>query len=194
VDSIHGMGYRYGAAVERLKGKPASVELMSSALQAALQNGEYPTQYSNICDPVHGVVFVCLFHLQKAPVKLDLQTELRKGHHFYDLHALSEQLMQPLMTDEKTQPVASVDPAVYQGYVGRYRFQDDYLLTVSAEDGRLLVEAHDVSRTEVLPASSMKFFTRSLNAHMVFSNMIGGRAEDIMLYVAGRRNFGKRIE
>ncbi len=113
-EKFQAMGFGYGTASETLPNmERISIESVSSLLKSCLQTGEYPTQYSNVYDLRRGEVWVYLFHQQKAPVKLNLQAELRKGHHYYDIPPLAEQMKQPLVTDFKTRKEVEVDPAVY---------------------------------------------------------------------------------
>jgi hypothetical protein len=194
-ENFQAIGYGRGTAVDRLKNpEPLSVEGVRSILVDCLQRGEYRTLYSNVYDLAAGVVYVYLFDQDEPCARFDLREELKKGHHYYDLPSLPEQLTQPLMTDAKTRAVARIDPAILPSYVGRYLIGDDYLLTFSIEDNRLVVQAPDVSPIEIFPGSSTEFFLRSLDSHLRFSNPRDGLAEQVTLYVRGRgESIGRRV-
>lgn len=192
---IQAMGFGYDTALARLKKlEEISIPAVAAIVEACLQFGDYPTQYSNVYDLSRGDVYVYLFRQQKPFVKLNLQEELRKGHHCYNIPLLAAQLRQPPMTDSKTQRVAVIDPAVCVAYVGKYQIPPDYVLTVTTADGKLYIEAPDVSRTEVYPASPTKFFIRSLDSYVLFKPDALGRIGELHLHVQGRDSVGRRIQ
>jgi hypothetical protein len=171
-----------------------SVQSTISILEACVQSGEYPTQYSNIYDLQQGEVYVFLFHQKKPFVKLDLRQELSRGHHYYNVSLIAAQIHQPPMTDHKTQRAADIDPAIYSRYVGRYRIEPDYVFTITAEDGRLYYDAKDASRIEILPASSTRFFLRSLEGYVLFEPAENGQADQAILHVRGKDIQAERIK
>ena len=64
--SVQVMGWGHDTASKELQRlAKLSVESLGSILEACLQGGEYPTQYSNVYDLQHGDVYVYLFHLRK---------------------------------------------------------------------------------------------------------------------------------
>ncbi|RPJ84029.1 MAG: DUF3471 domain-containing protein, partial [Acidobacteria bacterium] len=186
-ERFQAMGFGYATAAERFAEiTDISIESVSSILEACVQRGDYPTQYSNVYDLQRGEVWVYFFHQQKPPLKLNLQAELSKGHHYFDLPVLAEQMKQPLMTDFKTQKEVRVDPAVCLRYVGQYRIEPDYLFNISVEDGKLYFEAHDASHTRLFAASATQFFIRSLDSFLRFSVDENGRANKAVLHVRGQ--------
>lgn len=190
------MGYAGATAqkmLERMRG--LSLESVRLTLEACVQDGEYPTQYSNLYDLQHGDVYVYSF-LRKQPfVRLNLSEELSKGNHYYSIPRIATQVLQTPMTDHKTQPVAAVDPAIYAAYAGRYRIEaDDYVFTISTESGRIYFEARDVSRTEFYPASATRFFVRMLEVWITFKTGEDGRAREAVFHVRGKDKPAIRME
>lgn len=59
------------------------------------------------------------------------------------------------------QAVAAVDPAIYNGYVGHYRFLDTMIMTVSRDGNRLLIQLTGEPPLEIFPSSKTQFFTKS---------------------------------
>ncbi len=182
------MGFAGETAKRGLDGiKRLSLESVRSLLESCIQGGEYPTQYSNLYDLERGDVYLYLFHRKLPSVRLNLKAELHKGNHFYNIPQIGAQVLQPPMTDDKTQPVAAVDPAIYARYVGRYRIEADaYDFSISAEGGKIYYEAQDVSRTEFYPASATKFFVRMLEVSLTFKTGEDGRAYEAVLHVRGK--------
>ena len=193
-DNILAMGYAAGTAEQRLgQTKILSVEAIASVLEACVQDGEYPTQYSNLYDLQNGDVYVYLFHRKQPFVKLNLKTELCRGNHYYNIPQVARQMHERPMTDHKTQPVAEVDPAIYSAYVGQYRIEPDYIFTISTRDGKLYYEAHDASRIELYPASSTRFFLRSLEGYLTFEDEKEGRTGHAILHVRGKDKYAGRV-
>jgi hypothetical protein len=193
--SYQTMGFGNDTAQERFKLlKKVTREPVESILEACIQSGEYPTQYSNLYDLPHGEVYVYLFHQKKPFIKLNLQNELKKGHHFYNIPMLAQQLKRPIMTDHKTQKIAQIDPAYYMRLAGRYLIQPDYVMAIETDQKKLYVQAPDVSRIEILPAYSTRFFFRSLDSHLDFKPEPDGQVNEMVLYVLGRESVAKRIK
>jgi hypothetical protein len=192
--AIQALGYGYGTASSRLeKLGQLSIAAVSEVVEACLQSGEYPTQYSNVYDLSHREVYVYQYHQHKPVVKLNLQKEVLKGHHCYNISELSAQVERPPITDSKTQPIVAIDSAVSATYAGRYLIPPDYILNVSAENGRLFIEAPDTSRMEMYPASPTKFFMRCLDAYLLFNSRENGPVGEVLLHVQGRETTGKRM-
>ncbi len=87
------LGYG-GAVVEKSLSEDAAPTLANAAriLQAARQQGKYPTHYSNVFDLESGDIFIFRFPDQPEAAKLNLAAELKKGRHAYDIPKLGEQL------------------------------------------------------------------------------------------------------
>ncbi len=185
------MGYcEQGASVQLDKLTKIAIEPVRAILESCVQKGQYPTQYSNLYELNRREVYVYRF-AENVGVKFVLKDELAKGHHYYDLPRLAEELKLPLMTDHKTQPVAKVNPSIYARYVGDYLIPPDYIMKISTKSGRLYFEAPDVSRTEIFPASCTRFFIRTLDAYMTFAN--DGKSDRVFLNVKGRETIGTRM-
>ena len=80
---------RYKTATAMLaKLNQPSVEGVRDVLSAVHQEGKYSTQYSNVYDLTHGVVYTYHFHNFANVVRFDLKEELAKGAHTIDLPSL----------------------------------------------------------------------------------------------------------
>jgi len=192
---FQGLGYGYATASSSVRNaNQYSIGWVNSVLRSCLQSGEYPTQYSNVYDLEHGDVWLYRFHAEKPAFKFNLKEELVKGHHYYDLPLLEEQVGEPLRTDSKTQPVGKVDAGVYSLCVGQYRIEPDYLFTITTENGRLYFDAHDAWHTELFPASGTKFFIRSLDSYLLFKAGEDGKVSEAVLHVRGKDVPAKRVK
>lgn len=78
--------WRYARAREMLEGAgEVSVDLVRNVLDATHQEGNFPTQYSNVYDLKRRIVYLYYFHDFERVVEIDLAAELELGEHVYDL-------------------------------------------------------------------------------------------------------------
>ena len=92
-----GFGYG-GAIVDRMLAENPGPTLDNAAgiLKLARQDGQYATKYSNVFDLKSGDIFLLRIPGQPETVKLNLERELKKGRHFYDMPNITEELAQRL--------------------------------------------------------------------------------------------------
>jgi len=69
-----------------------------------------------------------------------------------------------------------VDPALYDDYVGRYRLDEDVVVTVTRQDDRLFVQLTGQPRLQVLPESGTRYFLRVVDTQITFGRAAGGAA------------------
>jgi hypothetical protein len=65
--------------------KENNVGFLKNILDKTHQEGELNTLYSTICDLKKGIIYVFLFHDYDTVYKIDLKSELSKGHHIENL-------------------------------------------------------------------------------------------------------------
>lgn len=88
-------GFGYGGAVLRAQlaaPPPPTVTKGTEILRACRQQGETPTQYSNLFDLRTGEIWVYPAPQPAEPVRLQLDEELGKGGQAYEIPRLGEQL------------------------------------------------------------------------------------------------------
>jgi D-alanyl-D-alanine carboxypeptidase len=83
-------------------------------------------------------------------------------------------------------PVAKVDPALYDAYVGDYELGPNFVLVVSREGDRLMTQATGQSKVEVFPSSETEFFLKVVEARIVFVKDSSGAVEALVLHQGGR--------
>ena len=166
---------RYKTAVEMLESAEAiSVDLFREILDEVHLEGGSPTVYSNIYDLKQRVVYLYHFHDYDNVVVLNLEEELAKGEHSYDLPSLfprneaAELWAQPIVENLELQraerDTADVDPKIYQAYVGRYEVPAEmgiphaFYSVVKDEDRLYLQVKIDKGWYELTPQSETSFF------------------------------------
>ncbi len=98
-------------------------------------------------------------------------------------------------TDEPipTREVAQVDPAIYDGYVGRYEVGPGFDITISRDGDDLFAQATGQPRFQIYPASNIRFFLKVVEAEVEFQ-VVDGKAQSLVLYQGELEMPGKRIE
>lgn len=88
----------------------------------------------------------------------------------------------------------SINPKLFEGYLGRYELTPEFILTVTLEDDRLFVQATGQPKAEVFPESETKYFYKVVDAQITFDTDAEGRATGLTLHQNGRNLPAKRIE
>lgn len=86
----------------------------------------------------------------------------------------------------KKRTVATVDPAIYDDYVGDYELQPGFVLTVTRDGGRLLTQATGQRQIEVFPESPTEFFLTVVDAQITFQRGADGKVTGLVLHQNGR--------
>jgi CubicO group peptidase (beta-lactamase class C family) len=86
-----------------------------------------------------------------------------------------------------------LNPAVYDSYVGRYELTPEFILVVSREDDRLMIQGPVQSPTEIVPESETRFFVRGFDVSVNFVKGPNGEASQLVLQQGGRDIAAPRI-
>lgn len=89
--------------------------------------------------------------------------------------------------------VAHLSPTQLESLVGRYELRPDFVLTVSALNHRLLVQATRQSKVEFLPESENSFYARILDTEITFCKDPAGNVTHLILHQNGRHE-AKRLK
>ena len=87
-----------------------------------------------------------------------------------------------------------VDTDVLEKYVGVYRLAPQFELTVTLEDGHLMVQATGQPKAQVYAESPTKFFYKIVDAQITFIPSKDGVAEKLILHQLGRNMEAPRRE
>jgi CubicO group peptidase (beta-lactamase class C family) len=105
------------------------------------------------------------------------------------LAANSRALAQPKARTEIT-----LDPAVFDRYVGRYQLAPAVFFTVSREGGRFLVQLTGQANFDVYPETDKDFFYKVVDAQLTFETDAQGKAIAVVLHQNGIDQRAPRIE
>ncbi len=106
------------------------------------------------------------------------------------LHLLDNDIaLAPQPTPRQT---IEIEPEVLENYTGTYNITPQFALTVTAEDGRLFVQASGQDRLEAFPQSQTEFFLTTVDAQLSFQLGPDGIATAIVLHQNGMEQKGMR--
>jgi D-alanyl-D-alanine-carboxypeptidase/D-alanyl-D-alanine-endopeptidase len=80
----------------------------------------------------------------------------------------------------------NLKPTNYDSYVGRYKLASDFVLVVSAEANRLMLQGPRQPKIEILPESETRFFAKGLDTTIYFVKGPQGNATQLVLQQGGR--------
>lgn len=166
------------------------VELFRQVLDATHQEGDYPTQYSNIYDLNAGIMYLYLFHDFEQVVEINLAEELALGEHEYDIPSLfAENKAQAIFSDVGERRYRGFlmglgyDPDLetsgFAAYVGRYAIPQfliaagviaaEYFEISLGDDGLLYYELPGdvVQPMPLYPTSPTTFIASSYDVEVI---------------------------
>ncbi len=85
-----------------------------------------------------------------------------------------------------------VNPALYDTYAGAYELAPTFVLTVTREGDRLMVQATGQQKFEVFPTSETEFFYKVVDARITFVKGPEGQVDLLVLHQNGRDVPAKR--
>ncbi len=90
-------------------------------------------------------------------------------------------------------PTATVDPKIFATYIGKYQLAPNFILTITAENGKLHAQATGQSRVELAPMSETKFRITVIDAEITFNKGADGSVTGLNLLQGGRDMPAKRL-
>ena len=108
------------------------------------------------------------------------------GMHLLDSHV-------PLLPPPKQHKEISVDPKLFDGYVGQYQLAPNFILTITREGDKLFAQASGQPKFQIFPESEREFFLKVVDAQITFETDTTGRATSLTLHQNGANVPAKRI-
>ena len=88
----------------------------------------------------------------------------------------------------------TLDPTIYDSYVGRYELKPDFVLEVSRETDHLMIQGTGQPKIGILPESETRFFAKGLDAVINFVKSPQGNVTQLVLQEGGRDIPAPRIK
>ncbi len=87
----------------------------------------------------------------------------------------------------------AVDPAVLDGYVGRYQLRPELVITITRQQAKLFAQLTGQPSFEVFASGEREFFYKVVNAQLTFEVDAQGRAIAVVLHQNGQSPRAPRI-
>jgi len=87
----------------------------------------------------------------------------------------------------------AVDPRLFDGYLGRYRYAPGATVTITRDGDRLFAEMKGEDRLALFAKEDREFFLKYVDAQITFQVDDQGRAGSLVLRRGGRERFARRI-
>lgn len=111
-----------------------------------------------------------------------------------EFHKATKETAWPLPDPNWGHKLATVDPKVFDGYVGRYQLTaPNILLSISREANHLYLQLTGQPRFELFPASEKEYFLKLVRAEVSFTTDSHGAATGLVLHQGGRDTPARRI-
>jgi serine-type D-Ala-D-Ala carboxypeptidase/endopeptidase len=100
----------------------------------------------------------------------------------------------PLITPSKEHKQVTVDPNLFDGYVGRYQLAPNFIITITRDGGHLFEQATGQPKFQIFSESDRDYFLKVVDAQITFVTDSHGRATELILHQNDRDVHGRRIE
>jgi len=100
----------------------------------------------------------------------------------------------PLTMPPKERQEISVDPKLFDQYVGTYAFTPAAILTITRDGAHLFAQLTGQGKIEIFPESPRDYFAKIVDAQITFVTDNSGRATELVLHQGGIDQHAKRFE
>ncbi len=107
------------------------------------------------------------------------------------LHVLDARL--PTLQPPKPHTEVTVDPSLFDGYVGAYQLAPNFVLTITRDGSRLFAQATGQPKFEIFAEAAKEYFLKVVDAQLTFVTNADGRATAVVLHQGGANVTGRRI-
>jgi hypothetical protein len=87
----------------------------------------------------------------------------------------------------------TVDPKLFDGYIGRYQLAPEFILTITREGSHLFAQATGQQKAEIFPETDRDYFFKVVDAQVTFVPDEKGRAKELILHQNGQNLPAKRL-
>jgi uncharacterized pyridoxamine 5'-phosphate oxidase family protein len=94
----------------------------------------------------------------------------------------------------KEEVIAEIDPAILDNYTGKYKLNDNLIVTILKENNKLFAQPTNQPKLEMLPTSDTDFVIKEINAKLSFVKGENGKVNKIKLNMNSMDSELPRIE
>ena len=88
----------------------------------------------------------------------------------------------------------TVDPAIYEAYVGEYEIAPNFTITITKDGNKLMAQATGQPKLGLFPESQTRFFVKEASIQIEFVVDGSGKATSLVIYQGGQRLAAKKIK
>jgi CubicO group peptidase (beta-lactamase class C family) len=97
-----------------------------------------------------------------------------------------------VLTSERK--AVTIDPKIFDGYVGAYQLAPDFFFTVGKDGERFTILGTGQRQVEIFPENEKEFFARVVDAQITFVTDSQGRATELILHQNGEDHHAPHVE
>ncbi len=116
------------------------------------------------------------------------------GFHLLDARSPLIAADSPLLRSPATRQATTVDPDIFDRYVGRYQLAPGAVVTMTREGDRFFTQLTGQPAFEVFPESETRFFLKVVDAQLTFEVGVDGPATAVTLHQNGKDMRAPRVE
>ncbi len=94
----------------------------------------------------------------------------------------------------KEKVIASIDPKIFEDYVGQYQLAPNFIITVTNENGKLMGQATGQPKNEWFAESETEFFLKTVDAQIKFVKDAEGKVTGLVLRQGRRETPAQKIK
>jgi CubicO group peptidase (beta-lactamase class C family) len=87
----------------------------------------------------------------------------------------------------------SVDPAIFDGYAGKFDGGNGLIINVTKESDKLYMQAAGLPKYQLIPASATEYFTEEVKARFTFKQDDAGKTNELLVVFEGQNIVAKRV-
>ena len=88
--------------------------------------------------------------------------------------------------------VISVNPAIFDKYLGSYKLSDTFIFTITKDSDKLFAQATNQEKYQIFPESEKKFFYATVNAQISFVENKDGQVTQLILHQNGKNQVAEK--
>ena len=88
----------------------------------------------------------------------------------------------------------TLDPKLFDGYVGQYQLAPNFVLTITREGDQLFAQATNQAKLPIFPEGVRDFFYKVVDAQITFVTDENGRATSLTLHQNGANLPARRVQ
>jgi CubicO group peptidase (beta-lactamase class C family) len=109
-------------------------------------------------------------------------------------HLLDSRAPLAMLKPAKVRKEIALDPKVLAAHTGEFALAPTFILTVTADGGKLFAQATGQGRAELFAESETEFFYKIVDAQITFNRDGEGKTTGLVLHQAGRDIPGARVK